>query len=296
MHGTVPTYDLYGENHDRRPEFWLHSESIAHRSSLHNWEIRPHRHESFFQILHIRSGRCDVLFEDGSRAVRPPSIITVPPQMVHGFRFSRDIAGSVITLVASRLTALLAGHPRFLGWYGTPRIVDLPDGDRDSAYVDETLARLGPELGARAPAGAPLVEAYLVSALVLSARMAAPETVGMRQARSREAERAEMLSTLIDRHFREQRPVEFYAKSMGLSVTHLNRIAQSAAGMTVHEMLSRRLIDEAKRDLVFTFGSVQSIAYGLGFGDPGYFTRFFSQKTGTTPRDYRRSERERLAG
>jgi AraC family transcriptional activator of pobA len=33
--------------------------------------------------------------------------------------------------------------------------------------------------------------------------------------------------------------------------------------------------------------SVSEIAYGLGFDDPAYFTRFFSQRTGISPRAFR---------
>jgi AraC family transcriptional activator of pobA len=32
---------------------------------------------------------------------------------------------------------------------------------------------------------------------------------------------------------------------------------------------------------------VSEIAYALGFDDPAYFTRFFSQRTGISPRAFR---------
>ncbi|TXI10768.1 MAG: AraC family transcriptional regulator, partial [Rhizobium sp.] len=52
MTRNVPTYELYGENSGGNPDFWLHCETISSRSSLHHWEIRPHRHDNFFQILY----------------------------------------------------------------------------------------------------------------------------------------------------------------------------------------------------------------------------------------------------
>ncbi len=52
----IPTYALYGELSENLPPERLHCESIAERSRLYDWEIQPHRHEAFFQILHIRSG------------------------------------------------------------------------------------------------------------------------------------------------------------------------------------------------------------------------------------------------
>jgi len=44
----------------------------------------------------------------------------------------------------------------------------------------------------------------------------------------------------------------------------------------------------------FTFGSVQEIAYRLGFSDPAYFSRFFLKQAGQTPRSWRMAERAKL--
>ncbi|MCY1220960.1 HTH-type transcriptional activator RhaR [compost metagenome] len=65
-------------------------------------------------------------------------------------------------------------------------------------------------------------------------------------------------------------------------------------GLSAHEMISRKLIGEARRELVFTRASVQEISFRLGFADPAYFSRFFLRQTGMTPRAWRMAERERL--
>jgi AraC family transcriptional activator of pobA len=54
------------------------------------------------------------------------------------------------------------------------------------------------------------------------------------------------------------------------------------------QMVHARILLEAKRQLCYTSNSVSEIAYALGFDDPAYFTRFFSQRTGTSPRTFRR--------
>jgi AraC family transcriptional activator of pobA len=60
-------------------------------------------------------------------------------------------------------------------------------------------------------------------------------------------------------------------------------------------MIAHKLIDTAKRDLIAMPSSVQHIAYSLGFSDPAYFSRFFQNFTGETPRSFRLRERARLA-
>ena len=55
------------------------------------------------------------------------------------------------------------------------------------------------------------------------------------------------------------------------------------------------MIDEAKRELVFTEMPAQEIGLRLGFADPAYFSRYFLRETGETPRAWRLRERARLA-
>jgi AraC family transcriptional activator of pobA len=99
------------------------------------------------------------------------------------------------------------------------------------------------------------------------------------------------LNALIGTHFRQHRPATFYADSLGISVTHLNRISHSGAGKSFRQLLTDRLMTEARRNLVFSLLSVQQIAYELGYADPAYFSRTFLRTTGETPGAFRKRER-----
>lgn len=293
MTKAVPTYELYGEKAGGKPDFWLHCETIPSRSSLHHWEIRLHRHESFFQILYIHAGTGDAIFGETSHAIRPHSVITVPPGLNHGFRFSRDIDGFVITVLISHLKAVPGDRSRLGEWLAAAHVTWLDLEDTDAAYVAQTLSRLGAEFDERRSSRNDLLEAYLTSALVLSARLSSREQGDDRPATENER-RMEALSGLIQRHFRSRKPASFYADMLGISPTHLNRIVKAMTGHGTHELIARKLIDEAKRELVFTFASVQEIGDRLGFADPAYFSRFFLQHTGQAPREWRLTEREKL--
>lgn len=293
MSRSVPTYELYGENTGRKPDFWLHCETIPSRSSLHHWEIRPHRHESFFQLLYIDAGSGDAVFDGVSHAILPPTVITVPPRLNHGFRFSRNIDGFVITVLISHLKAL-PGDPSRLGeWLAAPHLTRLDPDNADAAYIAGTLRRLGAEFVNRRGGRNDLLEAYLTSALLLTARLSQQEDEEQGAADENER-RMEILYGMIQRHFRSHRPAAFYAEALGISPTHLNRIVRGKTGYGAHELITRKLTDEAKRELVFTFGSAQEIGYRLGFADPAYFSRFFLKQTGETPRAWRTTQRAKL--
>jgi AraC family transcriptional activator of pobA len=292
MRRSVPTYGLYGEGASESPDFWLHCETISSRSSLHQWEIKPHRHERFFQILYIEAGTGDALFEGVSLPIRPPAVVTMPPGVGHGYRFSKDVSGFVFTTLTSHLKTVPGERSAFGAWLAAPRLLHLRSGDAEAAYVEETLRRLGQEFYRRIPGRNDLLEAYLTTALTLMARLSADEDGP--PATSENEHRMEALHGLVQRHFRTHQPASFYARQLGISPTHLNRVVRGMTGHGVHELITRKVMDEAKRELVFTRVTVQAIAFRLGFADPAYFSRFFLNQTGRTPRAWRMAEREKL--
>ncbi|MDB5526143.1 MAG: AraC family transcriptional regulator [Rhizobium sp.] len=292
MKTNVPTYGLYGEASDDVPDFWVHAESIFERSSRHSWEIKRHRHEHFLQILQIRGGTGDAMIGDAFFRLEPGSLVFIPEKITHGFRFSRDIDGQVITTITDRLPLHGADSHRPKLFVARPRLVQLSDDSPDSAYISTTLDRIGRELSSGFGARYSLIETYLSIVLTLVSGFEA-SIEEEDAATSRDVARITRLNELIGGHYREHLPVEFYANKLGVSVTHLNRITKAQTGRTMNELLSDRIISQAKRDLVFTISTAQEIAYTLGFADPAYFTRFFSREAGETPRQFRERERGR---
>lgn len=284
---SVPTYGLYGEQRAERPEFWVHCETIAARSSAHHWEIGLHRHENFFQLLYIRTGSGDALFKGNATALVPPCVVIMPPRVSHGYRFSQDVEGFVVTVVADQLRATAGSSKSTGGGLWAPQVVALEA--EDQAYLDATIRRIAEEFDERRNSRNDLLEAYLTAAILLVGRAARPVTENAYGDVKRN--RVEALKGLIARHFRDQMPAEGYARLLGLSPTHLSRLVREVTGSTVHDLIMARVIDEARRTLVFTPASIQQVAGSLGFSDPAYFSRCFRHRTGLTPGNYRRAER-----
>ena len=100
---------LYGEEPNQNESFRFHCETLFSRSSLYRFEIDTHQHPGFFQILYISEGDGDARLDGTSQVICPPAVILVPPGFEHGFRFSRDIAGVIVTLFAGRAVHLGSG-------------------------------------------------------------------------------------------------------------------------------------------------------------------------------------------
>ena len=55
----LPLFHLYGDPPDDQAFDFIHVETIASRSSVHDWLIRAHRHRNLFQVL-LKIGRAHV--------------------------------------------------------------------------------------------------------------------------------------------------------------------------------------------------------------------------------------------
>lgn len=295
MPSQVPSYQLYGEKTPQTAEFWLHCETVAERTHLHNWEIAPHRHDAFFQLFWLSEGRGEIVGGPQKLPFEAPCILFIPPGAVHGFTYSRDVAGLVVTALADRLHSVGAGD-RQLALFGQEIGIVPLAGNDDADFAAQCILRIHDELAGQAPGRTILLETLMTAALVSLARAHSGGTGTSARLEERDRLRMEQLQELIGAHFREHRPAFFYAARLNLSAAHLNRICRGMTGASLQQLVARRLVDAARRELLFTPNPVQEIAYGLGFADPAYFNRFFRRQTGTTPGAFREQERRRLEG
>jgi len=285
LQSAVPTYALYGEYDENLGPEWLHCETIAARSARHNWIIRSHRHSGFFQILFLSKGRGTFMEGERAQALRSPCAVLVPPQTVHGFRFSRDVRGHVVTLVAARLEQAFAEAPEVLRLTSKARVVDL---SADRIAADQCALGIGAvaeEFEGHRSSRSALMHANLLTALVWLARAAERNDGNFKP--SRAYRQAMNFRVLVDAHFRSEHGVRFYAKQLGITPTHLNRIAREVFDCSALGLIGGRLLMEARRELTFTVRPVNLIAESLGFSDAAYFTRFFTRHVGVSPRRFR---------
>lgn len=98
----------------------------------------------------------------------------------------------------------------------------------------------------------------------------------------------ENLENLIHIHFYSEKFPKFYASQLNITTKHLNRVVKNALSKTTSQLISERIILEAKRLIIHSDNSLTNVADTLQFSDYGYFSRFFKLKTGITPLDFRK--------
>lgn len=99
---------------------------------------------------------------------------------------------------------------------------------------------------------------------------------------------------LLDDYFESNRlrsngtpTVAYCADQVSLSAKYFGDLVKKETGKSAQEYIQLRLIELAKERIFDTTRSVSEVAYELGFKYPQHFTRFFKQKVGLTPNEYR---------
>ena len=286
----VPFYALYGEPATRQAADFLHCETIEARSRLHDFRIRPHRHEQLFQMLFLSGGSGEATFDGVPTTLSPPCLALVPPFVVHGYGFSTDVEGLVVTVYQHRVEAILRACPDAVRSLGSPRALALA-GQTDAApTIATSLAALAREFGGHAAGRATMMEAQLATTWVAAFRApAAPAETG--EAPPKGLGHMVRFRRMIERDFASRAPIERYARRLGMTEVHLRRLCQEHFGTTPLAALNARVVLESKRLLEFTTLDVKQVAGAVGFTDDAYFCRFFRRESGLTPSAFRAMRR-----
>ncbi len=95
------------------------------------------------------------------------------------------------------------------------------------------------------------------------------------------------LKTVIEKDFKQKHSASEYAETLNISAKALARMTKNYFNKTLTELISERIIIEAKRELYLTRKSVKEIAHELGYEDEHYFSRFFKANAEISPQGYR---------
>lgn len=102
----------------------------------------------------------------------------------------------------------------------------------------------------------------------------------------------EHLEKLINAYFYTEKSPKFYANKLNITTKHLNRITQKTINKTTSQLISERVLLEAKRLIVHSDNNLAGIANILEFSDYAYFSKFFKSKIGINPIDFKKKYQE----
>lgn len=240
----------------------------------------PHRHDFHFAFF-LADGHGHHLIDGRRHEVLPGSLFLMTPGQVHEHFLARGSSGYLLAFTPT-------GY--------------VPDDTMRSAVAQlfrRDVVRLSPKLTTRAVARAEDLSAALADArahpgevraclelLLLAWSRGIP-----RESSPTTGAAAHDLVTrythLLEAHFAERAPVEWYARALSVSADTLTRKLVRARNQTPAALQRARLLLEAERLLRYTTLDVAEVGYRLGFRDASHFGRVFRGGAGLSPGAWR---------
>lgn len=93
--------------------------------------------------------------------------------------------------------------------------------------------------------------------------------------------------SLLAKHFRKDRSVQFYSDLLKISTRHLNSICQRAGGQNAKEIIDHYTIIELQVALMYSHKSFQELVNEFNFPDQSYLNRYFKRHTGYSLSEFR---------
>jgi AraC-like DNA-binding protein len=257
-------------------------------TSLARMRVRGGSHEfvgpqrlGFDLLIKVESGRASHTVDFTGYPLGPGDLLWVRAGQVQQWGAIEDIEGPVFLFTPS---AIDSGTQELIRSEG----VATPNHwDGETVAGTPAAATLAAALAAAAAPAANLRDAALARALaaaLLLLVMAVPEGSGRRPPTH---QAFVWFREELEKSFRTRHQVAAYAARLGYSTRTLNRLARENTGLSAKQLIDERVVLEAKRLLAHGRDPVARIAVDLGFDDPSNFSKYFQQRTGTTPAAFR---------
>jgi len=245
--------------------------SLAQLAQGQDWRLQLVHDRPYHLLVWITRGQGRVLLDGMRRGTGAHNALFVPAGTVFALDLGRQSIGQAVVLpVASPLR--LPEIPRHL------RIRDA----QTQSELTNLIEAAGREEQGKRPLRGDALEAHaaLMSVWLRRQIMQEEHVPEKRNAAGRLSKR---FCDLLAQRFRSGDTMADYATSLEVTPTHLTRAVKAATGKTASDLLTERVLHEARRLLMETKEPAQQIADFLGFGSAAYFTRFIQHHTGMPP-------------
>jgi YesN/AraC family two-component response regulator len=171
--------------------------------------------------------------------------------------------------------------------------------EKSALTIEMLIAQMKTEMQNPALAQYELLISYLKIFLITASRLKTEqEPTSLKSiTNNKEPFILQSLKNAIEKDFKTKHSASDYAKTLNISPSALAKITKTHFNKTLTDLISERIIIEAKRELYLTGKPIKQIAFELGYDDEYYFSRFFKTNTDISPQIYRNTVGfDRLSG
>ncbi|MES2578715.1 MAG: helix-turn-helix transcriptional regulator [Bacteroidota bacterium] len=255
----------------------------------HSFVEEPHRHNSYVLVFFTKgSGTHEIDFDVFT--IQPGSMFFLQPGQMHHWNLSDDVEGFVI-FYSQEMYNLYFGQ-KTIGDYPFYSSVDNKPEMVFDAAESKLILPYFEGLILETQTNQLLKQDKIMNLLdIIHIEIARKYSeTHLHEAHSYNV-KIKTFELVLEHNFKKEKAPSFYASQLAITLKHLNRICNEMLQKTTTEVITDRIILEAKRMLMDKKFTVNEIATELGFDDYSYFTRLFKKNTLMTPTDFRISKK-----
>jgi len=275
---------------NKEPENSFYANTITNHLLLHHSRIeKPHKH-NFYAVFLFTKGTGIHEIDFHKYEVKPGSVFFLYPGQTHSWELSDDIDGYIFfhTEDFYEMTYVnnsIKDFPFFESNYSDKCIYLSEDKCR---LIEDLFKTLLMESAKEEWKKKQLILSYLTQIYIyLNRFLETQSAVNFSDLRHYQSVFSKF-EKLVDEHFIKIKSATEYADLLNITQKHLNRIVKSITQKTTTEIITDRIVLEAKRQLLYTNKTLNEIAFDLGFTDYTYFSRLFKKKVTITASDFRK--------
>ncbi|MBA2611475.1 MAG: helix-turn-helix domain-containing protein [Bacteroidetes bacterium] len=284
----LPVYNIEDFKHfNSENEFY--SNVLPDHLKNHHFIHTPHKHDFFLVVLFTHgSGTHEIDFINYK--VVPGAIFLLRPGQTHNWKLSKDIDGYVFfhskQFYDSRsISQNIQDYPFFSSIHNPP-LINIKDNSRQK--FEALFSEIKKEFEADNLLKAQKLHTLVTLAYIDLTRLYPPaKQIGSQLYLSKLKE----LENLIDLNYKALKYPNQYAELMAISEKHLNRICKSCLNKTTTDLITDKIILEAKRALTHSQLTINQISESLGYMDVSYFSRLFKKRSGETASSFLKKNR-----
>ncbi len=275
---SINTLELVSEAAEVSPaSVDIKCESIALRGRQRDWTVDMLLHSSSHQFIWVARGGGRVNIDGTVRGFGANTAVFIPGLTVHAFSFSHGTQGWIVSVGPDRDVPV---PPRPIlkpvaGISDQKKVLSLIDGLTEELKQDD----------------AECVSALPFQIGLLSIWYKRLDHSDQDSAFTRDTARRRLMRKflqLMEERYSTQDTVNDYATNLEVTPTHLTRICRQTTGKPASTLIQDRVLLEARKSLTNTDRRISEIAEQLGYSNPAYFTRQFTDRVGESPSEFRK--------
>ncbi len=243
----------------------------------------------FYKIIWCKEDKASIMVDGYSIDLKKDQVIFCTPLNILDIPFNIN---GLISIVFNREFYCIRDHDKEVSCNGflffgssLPPVITLWERDRKS--FEMILFLFEEEFEIKDHIQGEMLRTLLKRMLITSRRLVKKELVSPNLPNA-QLDGIRKFNLLVEKHFREEHQVAFYADALHKSAKTLSNQFKKYNDKSPLKVINDRIVLEAKRLLLYSDKTAEEIAYELGYKEPGHFSKFFKKQTSFSPIEFKK--------